>query len=74
MAVVTVSGDDVRAAVSMQAVIDELRAGFVGLDRGEFEMPVRTVLHDGQFIVMPAMHRPSATTMVKTLSVNFGRV
>jgi ornithine cyclodeaminase len=73
MAVVNISGDDVRAAVPMQAVINGLREGFVRLARGEFEMPVRTVLRDGQFIVMLAMHVPTASTMVKTLSVNLER-
>jgi ornithine cyclodeaminase len=45
----------------------------IDLARGEFEMPVRTALRDGQFMVMPARHRPTATAVVKTLSVNFGR-
>jgi ornithine cyclodeaminase len=70
MPVVNVSSDEVRAAVSMREVIDALRAGFVALDRGEFEMPVRTALHDGQFLVMPVLHRPTRSAVVKTLSID----
>jgi ornithine cyclodeaminase len=64
---------EIRGAVTMRGAIDAVRRGFIGLARGEFEMPTRTVLRDGQFLVMSAHHRPTATAMVKTLSLNFGR-
>lgn len=64
---------EIRGAVTMSEAIDAVRRGFIDLARGEFEMPVRTALRDGQFMVMSAHHRPTATAMVKTLSVNFGR-
>lgn len=66
---------EVRRAVSMPEAIAAVRAGFVDFANGAFEMPIRTVLSDGRFLVMTAHHRPSRSAMVKTLSLNFeGRV
>jgi ornithine cyclodeaminase len=36
-------------------------------------MPARTVLGDGRFLVMAAHHWPTASAMIKTLSLNFDR-
>ncbi|MBP2326922.1 ornithine cyclodeaminase [Kibdelosporangium banguiense] len=66
--------DDVRAAVSMQDAIVAVRQAFLDLAAGHFEQPVRTAMRDGQFLIMSTHHRPSATAMVKTLSVDFTRV
>ncbi len=55
----------------MRAAIGAVRNAFVSLAAGEFEMPTRTVLGEGQFLVMSAHHRPTSTAMVKTLSLNF---
>ena len=73
MTTVVLSAEQVRAAVSMPEVIDAVRDGFLALARGEFEMPVRTALHDGQFLVMPALHRPTRSAIVKTLSIDPNR-
>jgi len=73
MRTVTVGADEIRAAVSMPAAIDAVRRGFVDLAAGAFEMPARTVLGDGRFLVMAAHHRPTASAMIKTLSLNFDR-
>ena len=73
MNTIILSEREIRGAVTMRGAIDAVRRGFIGLARGEFEMPARTVLRDGQFLVMSAHHRPTATAMVKTLSLNFGR-
>ncbi|MFJ2745674.1 ornithine cyclodeaminase family protein [Streptomyces sp. NPDC087440] len=70
---VTLDADGVRAAVSMREAIDAVRRGFVDLAAGEFEMPTRTVMRDGQFLVMNAHHRATSTAIIKTLSVNFDR-
>ncbi|WP_262059762.1 hypothetical protein [Streptomyces sp. STR69] len=51
--------------------MDSVRDAFVALSAGEFEMPIRTALRDGQFLGMSAHHRPSGTAMFKTLSLNF---
>lgn len=67
----TVGAEEVRALIPMVDAIDAVRAAFVALAAGEFEMPTRTALRDGQFLVMSAHHRPSRTAMVKTLSLNF---
>ncbi|MFK0246908.1 ornithine cyclodeaminase family protein [Amycolatopsis azurea] len=72
MDVVTVGPEEIRSAVSMPAAIDVVRNGFLALRRGEFEMPTRTVLRDGAFLVMSTHHRPTASAMIKTLSLNFG--
>jgi ornithine cyclodeaminase/alanine dehydrogenase-like protein (mu-crystallin family) len=69
--VVPVSAEQVHEAVSMAEAIEAVRQGFVDLAAGQFEMPVRTALRDGQFLVMAAHHRPSGTAMFKTLSLNF---
>jgi ornithine cyclodeaminase/alanine dehydrogenase-like protein (mu-crystallin family) len=74
MTTINLDEPEVRAAVSMREAIDAVRLGFVGLAGGEFEMPTRTVLRDGGFLVMSAHHRPTGTAMVKTLSLNFDRV
>ncbi|MEU3620058.1 ornithine cyclodeaminase family protein [Streptomyces sp. NPDC006872] len=72
MSKVTVVGpEEIRSIVPMRAAIDSVRDAFVALSAGEFEMPIRTALRDGQFLVMSAHHRPSGTAMFKTLSLNF---
>ena len=71
MTVTYFAAEDVRAAVPMEDAIESVRASFVDLASGAFEMPQRTVLSDGRFLVMTAHHRPSRSAMVKTLSLNF---
>ena len=61
-----------RGLVSMPAAIAAVRAAFVALASGEFEMPVRTALRQGQFLSMAVHHRPSGTAAFKTLSLNLG--
>ncbi|MGH3169995.1 MAG: ornithine cyclodeaminase family protein [Trebonia sp.] len=72
MQVVTVGPEEVRAAVPMTAAMQAVRDSFLALARGEFELPPRTALRDGSFLVMSAHHRPTASAMIKTLSLNFG--
>lgn len=75
MDTVTLDAARVRALVTMPEAIAAVREAFVALHRGEFEMPVRTALRDGGFLVMPVHHRPTASAMIKSLSLNFaGRV
>lgn len=71
MEAVLLSPEEVRASVPMSAAIDAVRAAFASLAAGDFEMPTRTALRDGQFLVMSAHHRPTASAMIKTLSLNF---
>ena len=71
MGVVSVSAEQVREAISMPQAVAAVRQGFVDLAAGDFEMPTRTALRDGQFLDMACHHRPSATTMFKLLSLNF---
>ena len=73
MNTVTVDEHDIRAALTMREAIDAVRRGFIDFAHGEFEMPVRTVLKDGQFLVMPVHHRATSSAMLKTLSINFDR-
>jgi ornithine cyclodeaminase len=70
---VTVGAREIRAAVPMAEAIDAVRRGFVDLAGGAFEMPTRTVLGDGRFLVMSAHHRPTSSAMIKTLSLDFER-
>jgi len=44
MDIVTITGDEVRAAVSMPDAIAAVRRGFLDLAAERFEMPTRTVL------------------------------
>lgn len=71
MTTIKLSAAEVRQAVSMPQAIDAVRQSFRDLVDGKFDMPTRTVLSDGQFLVMPAQHRPTRSAMVKFLSVNF---
>ncbi len=57
----------------MRDAIDAVRQAFIDVAAGRFEQPTRIAMRDGQFLVMSTHHRPTATTMVKTLSVNFAR-
>lgn len=72
MQVVTIGPEEVRAAVPMPAAMRAVRDSFLALARGDFELPPRTALRDGAFLVMSAHHRPTASAMTKTLSLNFG--
>ncbi|MEO7352316.1 MAG: ornithine cyclodeaminase family protein [Marmoricola sp.] len=71
MSLVQFDAQDVREAVPMRHAINAVRTSFLDFAKGAFEMPLRTVLSDGQFLVMTAHHRPTRSAMVKTLSVNF---
>ncbi|MEY9849988.1 ornithine cyclodeaminase family protein [Streptacidiphilus sp. MAP5-3] len=73
MKTITVGEREIRDAVTIREAIDAVRGGFIDLADGQFEMPTRTSLCDGQFLVMSAHHRPTASAMIKTLSVNFTR-
>jgi ornithine cyclodeaminase len=73
MKTITLGEREIREAVTIREAIDAVRGGFIDLADGRFEMPARTVLRDGQFLVMSAHHRPTASAMIKTLSVNFER-
>jgi ornithine cyclodeaminase/alanine dehydrogenase-like protein (mu-crystallin family) len=68
---IKLTATEVRQAVSMPQAIDAVRGSFRDLVDGKFEMPTRTVLSDGQFLVMSAHHRPTRSAMVKFLSLNF---
>ncbi|MFJ8464054.1 ornithine cyclodeaminase family protein [Streptomyces swartbergensis] len=73
MKTITLGEREIREAVTMSEAIDAVRRGFVDLAGGAFEMPTRTVLRDGRFLVMSVHHRPTASAMIKTLSLNFER-
>ncbi|MBD0843953.1 ornithine cyclodeaminase family protein [Streptomyces sp. TRM68416] len=73
MKAMTVGEPEIREAVTMKEAIDAVRQAFVDLAGGEFEMPTRTALRDGQFLVMSAHHRSTASAMIKTLSLDFAR-
>lgn len=66
------TSEQVRSAVSLADAIDAVRDGFIRLTRGEFELPTRTVLGEGRFLVMSVRHAPTESLIVKTLSLNFG--
>jgi ornithine cyclodeaminase/alanine dehydrogenase-like protein (mu-crystallin family) len=73
MKTVTVGEREIRAAVPMAEAIRAVRDAFADLAGGAFEMPTRTALRDGQFLVMSVHHRPTASAMIKSLSLNMAR-
>jgi len=70
MADVIVTGEQVNE-ISMLDAIQASREGFKELALGNFEMPTRTVLGGGKFLVMSVHHVPSGSAAVKTVSINF---
>jgi ornithine cyclodeaminase/alanine dehydrogenase-like protein (mu-crystallin family) len=74
MSTISLTADEVRAAVSMHDAIDAERQALLDLAAGHYEQPERTAMRDGQFLIMSTHHRPTATAMVKTLSLDFSRV
>ena len=70
----TFDAREVREAVSMPEAIAAVRNAFLDLALGRFQTPIRTVLADGAFLVMPTHHRPTASAAVKTLSLDFTRI
>lgn len=66
-------GADVRATAHMSNVINAVAQCFRAFKADEFEMPPRTALGGGDFLVMPVRHIPSATLAVKSLSLNATR-
>ena len=67
------SAEETRAALSMADAIAAVRAAFVALGTGEFELPQRTVLGEGSALSMAVHHRPTRSTVVKSISLDFSR-
>ena len=51
---ISISAEQVRETVSMADAVAAVRQGFVDLAAGDFEMPIRTALRDGQLLDMAA--------------------
>lgn len=68
---ITVGADEIRSLVGMPDAIAAVREGLLGLHAGEFELPIRTIMGDGRFLVMSVHHRPTRSALFKTLSLNF---
>lgn len=60
----------VERAITMQDVMARVRQALVDAANDGFEMPLRTSFGDGRALVMPIFHRATATTAVKSLSIN----
>lgn len=60
----------VERAVTMRDVMDRVRQALLDAEADGFEMPLRSSFGDGQALVMPIFHRDTATTAVKSLSIN----
>lgn len=73
MRTTVLSAEELRAAVPMSRAIAAVRNAFVLLHAGEFEMPVRTALGDGRVLTMTAFHAPTASTVVKSINLDFTR-
>ncbi|WP_375479775.1 ornithine cyclodeaminase family protein [uncultured Jatrophihabitans sp.] len=73
MTIRQLSGAQVRHHLPMTDAIVAVRQAFVGLAADEFDMPLRTALGDGAFLIMTARHRPTASIAVKSLTIDFNR-
>lgn len=71
MKVTVLSPEELRAAVPMPQAISAVRDAFARLQRGEFEMPVRTALSGGRVLVMTAHHEPTSSTAVKSVHLDY---
>lgn len=74
MTTTSLTAEEVRASMSMLEAIDAVRQAFLDLNDEQFEQPTRIALRDGMFLIMSAHHKPTASAMVKTLSLNFERI
>lgn len=65
------TADDVRAAVTMRAAIDAVRAGFIALSTGRARVPVRSALDmpGGVLLMMPAHLEETPVSTVKLVAV-----
>lgn len=61
---------DVTRAVSPADALAAVRAVCQELRAGALEVPVRTALAEGAYLVMPARHRPSGTATTKVVTVS----
>ncbi|MBM7863152.1 ornithine cyclodeaminase family protein [Lentzea nigeriaca] len=59
--------------MTMPAAIEAVRAAFVGLTAGEFELPPRQAFSESRSLVMTVHHLPTASTAVKVLSIEVER-
>ncbi|ANZ39431.1 ornithine cyclodeaminase [Lentzea guizhouensis] len=59
--------------MTMPAAIDAVRAAFVGLTAGEFDLPPRHAFGESRSLVMAVHHRPTASTAVKVVSIEVER-
>jgi ornithine cyclodeaminase len=64
---------EVRERVGMREAVDAVRKAIFDLDTGLFTLPPRLALGDGRVLVMSAFHSPTATAVVKTISVELDR-
>lgn len=70
MPILSIDDQTLRALVPMQAAVEAVKQAFAGLERGEFELPLRSHLGGGQSIVMPLFHRPTNSSVTKVLSLD----
>lgn len=73
MGVITVDESRIREVVTMADAIAAVREAFRAYADGSYDLPRRTALHDGAFLVMAAHHRPSGSAVTKTLSLTTAR-
>ena len=64
------SAEETRAALPMPDAVAAVRSAFVALGAGEFELPQRTVLGEGSALSMAVHHRPTRSTVVKSISAD----
>jgi ornithine cyclodeaminase len=73
MSTTVLNADETRAAIPMPEAIDAVRQAFLTLGAAEFELPQRTVMGEGTALSMAVHHRPTRSTVVKSISADFSR-
>ncbi|MFD1211413.1 ornithine cyclodeaminase family protein [Arthrobacter sp. GCM10027362] len=73
MSITFVNAAETRERVGMPTAVDAVREAFRDYAAGRFISPVRTAFGNGQVLVMPVYHIPSASAAVKTLQVRLDR-
>lgn len=73
MPILSIDDQALRTLVPMRAAVEAVKQALAGLERGEFELPLRSHLGGGQSIVMPLFHRPTNSSVTKVLFLDADR-
>lgn len=73
MSVISINDEMLRTLAPMRVVIESVKQALAGLEKDEFELPLRTRLGNGQGLLMPLFHQPTNSSVTKVLSLDADR-